>query len=136
MEFNLEKFIGIQKNTGKARKSFCYQKLFWPFTVWINFSSDLKIFANSRSLALNFKCFSQSLEQFFLIVSQNNFGKKIQFFLVAFFAMYAIVKVHLNKVLRWMLFMKYRIWDLGFVQPVGLFRVHESLVAFITILSI
>ena len=24
------------------KKAFCYQKLFWPFTVWINCSSDLK----------------------------------------------------------------------------------------------
>ena len=41
-----------------------YQKLFWPFIVWINCSSDLKKF-------------SRSLEQFFPTVSQNNFGNKI-----------------------------------------------------------
>ena len=61
-------------------KTFCYQKLFWPFTVWINCSSDLKNFANSRRLsASNFKSFSRSLEQFFLTVGQNNFGNKIPF---------------------------------------------------------
>ena len=58
-------------------KVFCYQKLFWPFTVIINCSSDLKIFANSWPLASNFKRFSRSLEQFFLTVGQNNFGNKI-----------------------------------------------------------
>ena len=61
----------------QVKKAFCYQKLFWPFTVWINFSSDLKIFANSRPSASNFKTFSRSLEQFFLTVGQNNFGNKI-----------------------------------------------------------
>ena len=55
--------------------------MFRPFTVWINCSSDLKSFANSRPSASNFKFFSQSLEQFFLTVYQNNFGKKIPFLL-------------------------------------------------------
>jgi hypothetical protein len=52
-------------------------KLFWPFTVCINCSSDLKIFANSRRSVTNFKSFSWSL--FFLTVDQNNFGNKIPF---------------------------------------------------------
>ena len=53
-------------------------KLFWP-TVWINFSSDLKIFANSRPSVSNFKSFSRSLEEFILTVGQNNFGKQMPF---------------------------------------------------------
>ena len=61
----------------KVKKAICYQKLFWPFTVWINCFSELKIFANSRLKAENFKRFSRSLEQFFLPVGQNNFGNKI-----------------------------------------------------------
>ena len=51
----------------------------WPFTIRINYSSDLKIFANSWPSALNFKSFSQSVEQFFLTVVQNNFSNKIPF---------------------------------------------------------
>ena len=47
----------------QVKKAFCYQKLFWPFTVWINWSSDLKNFANSWPSASNFKSFSRSLEQ-------------------------------------------------------------------------
>ena len=46
------------------KKASCYQKLFWPFTIWINCSSDFKIFANFWPSASNFKSFSQSLEQF------------------------------------------------------------------------
>ena len=61
------------------KKEFCYQNLFWPFTVWVNCSSDLKNFENSPPSALNFKSFSGSLEQFFLAVGQNNFGNKIPF---------------------------------------------------------
>ena len=44
----------------------------------MNCSSGLKIFANSRPSASNFKSFSQSLEHFFfLTVGQNNFVNKI-----------------------------------------------------------
>ena len=46
----------------------------------MNCSSDLKIFANSWPSASNVKSFSQSLEQFFLTVGQNNFGNKILYF--------------------------------------------------------
>ena len=73
---NLSDMRNLQK---QVKKAFCYQKLFWPFTVWINCSSDLKMFANSRPAASNFKSFSRSLEQFFLTVGQNNFGNKIPF---------------------------------------------------------
>ena len=51
--------------------------MFWPFTVWINCSSDLKNFANSWLSASNFKSFSRPLEQFFFTVGQNNFDNKI-----------------------------------------------------------
>ena len=61
----------------QVKKAFYYQKLFWPFTVWINCSSDHKIFANSRPSASNFKSFSWSLEQYFLTKGQNIFGNKI-----------------------------------------------------------
>ena len=53
--------------------------MFWPFTVWIICSSDLKNVSNSRLSASNFKRFSRSLEHFFLTVGQNNFGNKIPF---------------------------------------------------------
>ena len=58
----------------QVKKAFCYQKLFWPFNV-----SDLKNLANSWPSVSNFKFFSRSLEQLFLIVGQNNFGNKILF---------------------------------------------------------
>ena len=54
--------------------------MFWPFTVWINCSSDLKKFAISQPSFSNFKSFSLSLEQHFLTVGQNNFGNKIPLF--------------------------------------------------------
>ena len=44
-------------------------KIFWPFTVWINGSSDLKNFAITRTIF-----FSHSA------VGQNNFGNQIPFF--------------------------------------------------------
>ena len=53
--------------------------MFWPFTVWINYFSDFKNFANSWPSASNFKSFSRSLEQFFLTAGQNKFCNKIPF---------------------------------------------------------
>ena len=44
---------------------------------------DLKLFENSQPPALNFKSFSQSLEQFSLTVGQNNFGNKIPFIILS-----------------------------------------------------
>ena len=59
------------------------KKMFWPFTVWINCSSDLKDFANSQPSASNFKSFSHDHKNiFFLTVGQNNFGNKIPFFAI------------------------------------------------------
>ena len=80
--FQLEFYIiviiyQIWETSRNKLKSILLPKLFWPFTVWINCSRDLKNFANSRPSALNFKSFSQSLEQFFLTVDQNKFGSKI-----------------------------------------------------------
>ena len=74
---NFPDLLYLRNFQEQVKKSFCYQKLFWPFTVWTNCSSDLKIFANSWPSASNFKFFSRSLEQFFLTVGQNNFGNKI-----------------------------------------------------------
>ena len=72
----------------QVKKSFCYQKLFWPFTVWINCSSDLICFANSLPSASNFKSFFRSLEHFFLTVGHNIFANIIPFviFPIFFFA--------------------------------------------------
>jgi hypothetical protein len=52
------------------------QKDYWPFTFWINCSSDLKRFANSRPFSIEFQKFSWI---FFLTLGRNNFGNKIPF---------------------------------------------------------
>ena len=35
--------LGMRNLQGQVKKSFCYLTFFWPFTVQINWSSDLKI---------------------------------------------------------------------------------------------
>ena len=65
---NCSNLLDMRNLQEQVKKAFCYQKLFWPFTVWIN----------SRPSASNSKSFSQSLEQFCLTVGQNNLGNKIQ----------------------------------------------------------
>jgi hypothetical protein len=79
LDSNCSNLLDMRNLQEQVKKAFCYQKLFWPFTVWINCSSDLKNFANYGPSALNFKSFNWSLEQFFLTVGQNNFGIKIPF---------------------------------------------------------
>ena len=52
---NCSDLLYLRNLQEQVKKAFCYQKLFWPFTVWKNRSSDLKLFAFSAS---NFKFFS------------------------------------------------------------------------------
>ena len=54
LNYNCSNFLDLRNLQEQVKKAFCYQKLFWPFTVRINCSSDLKIFANSRPSASNF----------------------------------------------------------------------------------
>ena len=63
---NLQCLRNLQE---QVKKAFCYKKLFWTFTVWINCSSCLKNFANSRLSAIT--------THFFLTAGQNNFANKI-----------------------------------------------------------
>ena len=58
MKYNCSNLSDMRKIQEQVKKAFCYQKLFWPFTVWIKF-------ANSWPSASNFKSFSWSLELFF-----------------------------------------------------------------------
>ena len=71
---NCSNLLDMRNLEEQVKKVFSYQKLIWPFTAWINCSSNLKSFANSLTSASNFKNFSQSLEH---TVGQNNFGSKI-----------------------------------------------------------
>ena len=76
---NCSSLLDLRNLQEQVKNAFCYQKLFLPFTVWIDCSSDLKNFVNSQPSASNFKSFSRSQEQFFLTADQNNFGNKIPF---------------------------------------------------------
>ena len=60
-------------------KSILIPKLVLTFHCWINCSSDLKTFVNSRPSDPNVKKFSRSLEKFCLTLGQNNIGNKIPF---------------------------------------------------------
>ena len=77
---NCSNFLDMRNLQEQVKKAFCYQKLFWPFTVRTNCSSDLNFFSNFRPSASNFKSFSPSLKQLFLTVGQNNFCNKIPFY--------------------------------------------------------
>ena len=67
---NFSNSLDLRKLQEQVKKAFCYQKLFWPFTV-LGIPKFLKI------LGVQPQSFSRSPEQFFLIVGQNNFGNKI-----------------------------------------------------------
>ena len=48
LNYNCSYLSDLRNLQEQVKKAFCYQKLLCPFTVWINSSSDLKVFANSR----------------------------------------------------------------------------------------
>ena len=52
LNFNCSNLWSLRNLKEQVKKAFCYQKLFWPFTLWINCSSDLKNCENSRSQSL------------------------------------------------------------------------------------
>ena len=61
---NCSNLLDMRNLQEQVKKAFCYQKLFWPFTVPTNWSSVLKIFAN----------FLRPLEKFIQTVKgQHNF---------------------------------------------------------------
>ena len=45
---NCSNLLDLRNLKQTVKKAYCYQKLFWPFTVRTNCSSDLNFFANSR----------------------------------------------------------------------------------------
>ena len=63
MNSNCSNLLDLRNLQEQVKKAFCYHKLFWTFTVWINCSSDLK-------------CFSRSLEQFFSHSRSKQFSKQ------------------------------------------------------------
>ena len=42
--YNCSNLLDMRNLQEQVKNAFCYQKLFWPSTVWINCSSDLNIF--------------------------------------------------------------------------------------------
>ena len=60
LNYDCSNSLDLRNLQEKVKKTFCYQKLFRPFTVWINCSSNLK-----NSSASKKRSFSPSLDQFF-----------------------------------------------------------------------
>jgi hypothetical protein len=61
----------------QVKKAFCYQKLFWPFNVWINFSSDLKKTCKFSAFSLEFQKIFLITKTIFSHSRSENFGNKI-----------------------------------------------------------
>ena len=74
---NCSNLLEMRNLQEQIKKAFCYQKLFWTVTVWINCSIDLKIFCKFSAFSLEFRKFFSNTGTFFLTVGQNNFGNKI-----------------------------------------------------------
>ena len=91
----------------QVKKAFCYQKLFWPFTVWINCSSDLKNFVNSWPSAWNFKSFSWSQKQCFLTVLRS---EQYQFFFLFFLFSIMTYFLEISRIKWSKYFPMYYIW--------------------------
>ena len=65
-KYGISSIVLDVRNVQAQVKKKLFQKLFWPFTVKINCSSDPKNIANSCPSASNFKSFSWLLEHVFL----------------------------------------------------------------------
>ena len=85
---NCSNSLDMRNLQEQVKKAFCYQKLFWPFTVWINCPSDLKNFANSRPSAFDFQKFFSITktifshcrsEQFLFVISSSPFPSFMYF---------------------------------------------------------
>ena len=74
---NCSNLLDIRNHQEQVKKAFCYQKLFWPFTVWINYFSDRQNFCK---FSLEFQTFFSITRTIFLNLGQNNVGNKILFF--------------------------------------------------------
>ena len=130
----------------QIKKHMYCQKLFWPFTAWINCSIDLKSFANSWPSASNSiffldnnnNFFSQcsGSEQFhdaiplsitttifFLTVGQNNFGNIMLFIKVHIF--WEGHKILWNLHRRFVLYSNGQIYSGDFAKFFGLLRTDE-----------
>ena len=68
MNSNFSNLSNVRNLQEQVKKAFYYQKLFWPFTVRKNCSSDFKNFLDHSKKKKN------------LTVVQNNFGNKIPLF--------------------------------------------------------
>ena len=76
LDSNGSNLLDLRNLQEQVKKTFWFQKLFRPFTVKIvQFISKIVIILELQSRIS--KVFSQSLEQFFLTVGQNNFGNEI-----------------------------------------------------------
>ena len=57
------------------------EKLFWPFTVWIDYSTDLKIFAKFSAFSLEFRKFFSLTRTIFSHSRSGQFWKQNTIFL-------------------------------------------------------
>ena len=55
--FNCSNLSSLRNLQEQVKKAFCYQKLFWPFNVWINWSSDFKNFCKFSAFNFEFQKF-------------------------------------------------------------------------------
>ena len=80
MNCNCSNLCDLRYLQEKVIQAFCYQTLFWSFTVWINYSNFWENFWKFSAFSLEFQKFSPKVEQFFLTVGQKNSDNKIIFF--------------------------------------------------------
>ena len=57
MNSNCSNLLDMRNLQEQVKKAFCYQKIFWPFTVWINCFSDLNFFCKFLAFSLEFQKF-------------------------------------------------------------------------------
>ena len=84
LNFNCSNLLYLRNLQEQVKKAFCYQKLFWPSTVWRNCSSDLKNFEITRTICSKNKMSEQFLVtkcffKLFLEVLRSNKLEQLKF---------------------------------------------------------
>ena len=82
LNYNCSNSLDKKNLQEHVEEKFCYQKLFGPFNVQTNCTSDCEYLLKLEAKSREFARILRSLEHFFLRVGQNNFGNKVPFFIL------------------------------------------------------
>ena len=123
---NCSNLLAMRNLQEQVKKAFCYQKLFWPFTVWINCSSDWEKFWNSRLKVENLKrsekilvteCFLTCFRRFLISNKLEELEFKLEKKILGFRNMQEKLEKKMTSSTKVCLFMLHFVWCWAKKEP-------------------